>query len=105
MITLARRAMEHTSHPPKPCTLVIFGGSGDLSHRKLLPALYNLFLDGMLPTAYAVVGVGRTPLSDDDFRKFAREGVMKYSRQSLKDSAWAQFEQRLFYVSGAINQP
>jgi glucose-6-phosphate 1-dehydrogenase len=97
--------MEHSGHPPQPCSLVIFGGSGDLSHRKLLPGLYNLYLDGMLPTDYAVVGVGRTPLSDDDFRKFAREGVVKHSRQPLKDSAWVQFEQRLFYVNGAINQP
>ncbi|HEY3197162.1 MAG TPA: glucose-6-phosphate dehydrogenase, partial [Nitrospirales bacterium] len=99
--------MAETSHllPQQPCTLVIFGGSGDLSRRKLLPALYNLFLDGVLPDKYAVIGSGRTPLSDDDFRKVAREGVAQYSRQPLKDSAWAKFEQQLFWVTGALNQP
>jgi glucose-6-phosphate 1-dehydrogenase len=99
--------MSEISHPlqPQPCTIVIFGGSGDLSRRKLLPALYNLFLDGVLPDNYAVVGTGRTPLSDDDFRKVAREGVTKYSRQPLKDSVWPDFERRLFFVAGALNQP
>ena len=99
--------MAETPHPltPQSCTLVIFGGSGDLSRRKLLPALYNLFLDGALPDNYAVIGTGRTPLSDDDFRKLAREGVMKYSRQPLEDSAWTKFEQHLFFVTGALNQP
>jgi glucose-6-phosphate 1-dehydrogenase len=99
--------MSEISHPlqPQPCTIVIFGGSGDLSRRKLLPALYNLFLDGVLPDNYAVVGTGRTPLSDDDFRKVAREGVTKYSRQPLKDSVWPEFERRLFFVPGALNQP
>ena len=99
--------MSEISHPlqPQPCTIVIFGGSGDLSRRKLLPALYNLFLDGVLPDNYAVVGTGRTPLSDDDFRKVAREGVTKYSRQPLKDSVWPDFERRLFFVPGALNQP
>ena len=99
--------MSELSHPlqPQPCTLVIFGGSGDLSRRKLLPALYNLFLDGALPDNYAVVGTGRTQLSDDDFRKLAREGVEKYSRQPLQDTVWPKFEQRLFWVSGALTQP
>jgi glucose-6-phosphate 1-dehydrogenase len=99
--------MAETAHtlPPQPCTLVIFGGSGDLSRRKLLPALYNLFLDGQLPDNYVVIGTGRTPLSDDDFRKLAREGILKYSRQPLKDPIWEKFEQRLFWVTGAINQP
>jgi glucose-6-phosphate 1-dehydrogenase len=99
--------MSEISHPlqPQPCTIVIFGGSGDLSRRKLLPALYNLFLDGVLPENYAVVGTGRTPLSDDDFRKVAREGVIKYSRQPLKDEVWPDFERRLFFVPGALNQP
>ena len=99
--------MPELPHPlqPQPCSLVIFGGSGDLSRRKLLPALYNLFLDGALPDNYAVVGTGRTPLSDDDFRKLAREGVTKYSRQPLNDTVWPKFEQRLFWVSGALTQP
>ena len=84
-----------------PCTLVIFGGSGDLTKRKLLPALYNLGLDGLLPANYAVVGIGRKPWSDDEFRKVAYGGVEQFSRQSLQQDAWQDFERRLHYFSGA----
>jgi len=90
---------------PQACTLVIFGGSGDLARRKLVPAVYNLLLDGVLPDNYAVLATGRKPLSDADFRETAREGIAKYSRQAIKDSVWSHFEQRLFYVSGAIDDP
>src|SRR2546425_3603330 len=63
---------------PQPCTLVIFGGSGDLARRKLIPAVYNLVLDGVLPPNYAILGNARKPLSDTDFRQIAREGIVKY---------------------------
>src|SRR5213592_1385639 len=66
---------------PQPCTLVIFGGSGDLARRKLIPAVYNLVLDGVLPPNYAILGNARKPLSDTDFRQIAREGIVKYSRR------------------------
>ncbi|MBI4400871.1 MAG: glucose-6-phosphate dehydrogenase [Nitrospirae bacterium] len=89
----------------EPCTLIIFGGSGDLARRKLVPALYNLLLDGILPPNYAVLGIGRKPLSDLDFRTSSREGVEKYSRQALVDRKWAEFETHLFYLSGAIDDP
>ncbi|MEK7800387.1 MAG: hypothetical protein AAB314_01700, partial [Nitrospirota bacterium] len=54
--------------PVEPCTLVIFGGSGDLARRRLIPAVYNLLLDGLLPSNYVVIGLGRTPMSDEEFR-------------------------------------
>lgn len=98
-------------HPPakeqalEPCTLVIFGGSGDLARRKLIPALYNLSLDGMLPANTSVLGCGRTRMSDQAFRSQAREGVMKFSRQALHESTWAEFERRLFYQSAATDNP
>ena len=72
---------------PQPCTLVIFGGSGDLARRKLIPAVYNLMLDGILPPNYAVLGNGRKPLSDPDFRQTAREAIVKYSRQKISEKA------------------
>ena len=53
---------------PQPCTLVIFGGAGDLTRRKLLSALYNLALDGVLPVNFCVVGFARTDLDDDRYR-------------------------------------
>jgi glucose-6-phosphate 1-dehydrogenase len=89
----------------EPCTLVIFGGSGDLAKRKLVPAVYNLCLDGVLPSHYAILGLGRKPLNDEEFRASCREGIAKYSRQKLNDEAWRHFEQRLFYLSGGIEDP
>src|SRR6266550_1241936 len=64
-----------------PVTLVIFGGGGDLAHRKLLPALYNLYVDGLLPPRFAAVGVGRKPLTDESYRDFAKDGVTEFSRR------------------------
>ena len=90
---------------PQPCTLVIFGGSGDLARRKLIPAVYNLVLDGVLPPNYAILGNARKPLSDTDFRQIAREGVVKYSRQKISEKVWPDFERRLFYVAGSIEDP
>ncbi len=85
----------------EPCTLVIFGGSGDLTRRKLLPALYNLMLDGLLPLNYAVLGIGRKPWSDDEFRKVAHSGIEQFSRQPLQQDTWTDFARRLHYVSGS----
>ena len=90
---------------PEPCTLVIFGGSGDLAHRKLIPAMYNLYLDGVLPENYAIIGTGRKGLSDADFRLSSRAGIVKYSRQVIAEEKWSEFERRLFYISGGIDNP
>ncbi len=90
---------------PQPCTVIIFGGSGDLARRKLVPALYNLLLDGLLPENCAVLGTGRKPMTDEQFRDSVREGITKYSRQPLKPDVWARFAPRLFYLSGGIDDP
>ncbi|TLY39649.1 MAG: glucose-6-phosphate dehydrogenase [Nitrospirae bacterium] len=99
--------MSEPTHPlvPQPCTLVIFGGSGDLARRKLIPAVYNLLLDGILPPNYAILGNGRTPLSDADFRQTAREAIAKYSRQKISEKVWPDFERRLFFVAGSLQDP
>ncbi len=97
-VTVNRTAATH------PCTVVIFGASGDLTKRKLLPALYNLLLDKLLPDNFAVLGLGRKDLSDDDFRTIAREGIEQFSRQSLKDGTWDTFQDRLFYCAGNIGE-
>src|SRR5512139_2296944 len=77
--------------PVEPCTLVIFGGSGDLARRRLIPALYNLLLDGLMPSNYVVIGLGRTPMSDEEFRANVRDGVVKHSRQALIEDTWNAF--------------
>jgi glucose-6-phosphate 1-dehydrogenase len=84
-------------------TIVIFGGNGDLAHRKLLPALYNLHVDGLLPPRLAIVGVGRKELSDDAYREFAKDGITKFSRRPLDDQAWASFSTMLFFVNASID--
>ena len=68
-----------------PCALVIFGASGDLAKRKLIPALYELMHEKMLnPEKFALVGFARTEMSDDDYRKECREAVEKFYRRGLK---------------------
>src|ERR1700682_2214403 len=82
---------------PQPCSLVIFGATGDLTHRKLVPALYNLAADGELPPAVAVVGFARREKSDDEFRHEMEESTRKFSRQSVRDEIWKTFAQSIFY--------
>src|ERR1700724_3850461 len=82
---------------PQPCSVVIFGATGDLTHRKLLPALYNLAADGELPPAVSVIGFARRPKADDDFRKEMEEAVKKFSRQTVRDEIWKNFAQSTFY--------
>ena len=82
---------------PQPCSLVIFGATGDLTHRKLLPALYNLAADGELPPAVTVIGFARRPKTDDEFRKEMEEAVKQFSRQAVRDEIWKNFAQSMFY--------
>src|SRR5690349_17165072 len=85
---------------PQPCVLVIFGAAGDLSWRKLLPAVYNLNADGVLPSNFAVVGFGLGAEGDPDewLRGRARDGIERFSRQDLDDDHWADYARALFYV-------
>ena len=82
---------------PQPCSIVIFGATGDLTHRKLIPALYNLAADGELPPAVTVVGFARREKSDDDFRRELEEATRKFSRQTVRDETWKTFAQSIFY--------
>jgi glucose-6-phosphate 1-dehydrogenase len=90
---------------PEPVTVVIFGGAGDLAHRKLLPALYNLHVDGVLPKGTAVVGVGRKDFSDDQYREFARSGVEKFSRRGIDQAKWQAFAGSLFFSNVSLDSP
>jgi glucose-6-phosphate 1-dehydrogenase len=90
---------------PQPCALVIFGAAGDLSWRKLMPAVYNLNVDGVLPSNFAIVGFGLGAEGDPDewIRARAREGIEKFSRQPLDEAHWAAFSRALFYVQGSFS--
>jgi glucose-6-phosphate 1-dehydrogenase len=89
----------------QPVTLVIFGGGGDLAHRKLLPALYNLYVDGLLPPRFAVVGVGRSAQTDDAYREFAKDGVTHFSRRQPDEAVWRTFAESLFFVTASFEDP
>ena len=82
---------------PQPCTVVIFGATGDLTHRKLVPALYNLAADGELPPAVTVVGFARRPKTDEEFRTELAEATKKFSRQGVRDEIWKTFAQSIYY--------
>ncbi len=78
--------------------VLIVGATGDLARRKLLPALYNLEAAGLLSATGQVVGTARSPLSVDDFRKFAQDAVLEFSRTGLDDGVWERFAPRLDFV-------
>src|SRR5438046_4876558 len=91
------REVLSTRAVPQPCSVVIFGATGDLTHRKLLPALYNLAADGELPPAVTVIGFARREKTDEDFRREMEEAVRKFSRQTVRDEIWKAFGQSIFY--------
>src|SRR5262249_18940827 len=99
----------HKSLLPQPCVLVIFGGDGDLSWRKLLPAIYNLNVAGVLPSHFAVVCFGlpgnneAPPDPDSHIRGRAKDGVARFSRRSPDDGHWDDYARALFYVPGSFN--
>jgi glucose-6-phosphate 1-dehydrogenase len=84
----------------EPAVIVIFGASGDLTQRKLIPALYNLFLDKWLPDQFAIIGVSRTEMSDDQFRERLRSGVDRFSRRGKSnDPDWTAFASHVTYIT------
>ena len=92
--------------PAPPCALVIFGASGDLTHRKLIPALFDLFQAGLISKHFAVLGFSRSPLSNEDFRRTAREGLEHYTAGGIvSEKAWQEFSACLHYTPGQFDQP
>jgi glucose-6-phosphate 1-dehydrogenase len=84
--------------PVPATTLTIFGATGDLAHRKLLPALYNLAHEGALPERFNLVGVARRDMPDEDFRSEARESICKYSRREPDDTVLDGLLGRMHYI-------
>ncbi|MBE2179574.1 MAG: glucose-6-phosphate dehydrogenase [Chthoniobacterales bacterium] len=82
---------------PDPCVLVIFGATGDLTRRKLIPALYNLAADGNVPSSLAVVCFARRDKTSEGFREELGEAARKYSRRPVNDELWRRFAANIFY--------
>jgi glucose-6-phosphate 1-dehydrogenase len=88
----------------EPFSLVIFGASGDLAHRKLIPALWSLYAARTLPEPFTIIGTGRTEMSDEAFRAKMRDGVKRFARLKIpNDNVWSRFAGSLFYVAGDPN--
>ena len=90
---------------PEPCILVIYGASGDLASRKLIPALYALGLRQLLPEQFAILGVARSDGSDDSFRVDMAEAVRRFARDGMDDDVWAQVAPGLFYLQTDFDDP
>ena len=88
-----------------PTVLVIFGASGDLTARKLLPALYNLAADNLLPADFHLIGFGRSPLPDDEFRRTAAASIREFSRRAPEDGIWNPIAERTRYLAGGYDEP
>ncbi|WP_297374328.1 glucose-6-phosphate dehydrogenase [Acidiferrobacter sp.] len=85
---------------PQPCVLLVFGATGDLARRKLMPALFRLHVRGLLPKGFAVLGASRRPLSHDQFRALMREACIQFSPTPPSDEQWGSFAERLYYETG-----
>jgi glucose-6-phosphate 1-dehydrogenase len=90
--------------PVHPTTLVIFGGTGDLAQRKLLPAIYNLAHEGALPEGFNLIGVSRSEMSDDEYREGARESIKTYSRRPPDEQVLEKLLERVRYVAGTFDE-
>jgi len=89
--------------PPGPCSIVIFGASGDLTARKLIPAFYHLCKDKQLPSAFRVIGFARRDKTDESWRNELREELNQFSRtQPVDDTVWKEFAKNLFYCRGDL---
>jgi len=89
---------------PDPCSIVVFGATGDLTSRKILPAIYNLRRAGLLPAETTVVGFSRRQLSDADFRKLTRESLDQHSRVKPEEGLWHDFAEGIFYEPGQFSE-
>jgi glucose-6-phosphate 1-dehydrogenase len=89
-----------------PTIVVIFGGTGDLAQRKLVPAFYNLFIDGWISDQFAIVGLGRTQTNDEKYQKHLCEGLDQFSRSGKPaKELWEKFRNSIHYLQSNINEP
>ena len=86
----------------QPLTIVIFGATGDLTARKLIPALFNSYCKNRLPEEFTIVGYARRPWSDDEFRRRMREGMDEFAAETFDPDEWERFKRRLRYVQGDL---
>src|SRR5580700_6101590 len=105
-IEKAEPAKKSSISPADPCTIVIFGASGDLSRRKLVPALYGLAAQNCLARRFAIIGFSRTPMTDEAFQQSAVDSVKKFAdANTLREEECKEFANALAYVAGEYDHP
>ena len=93
---------KHRGAPPT--VVVIFGASGDLTARKLIPAVYNLGYDNLLPADFFLVGYGRKAIPDEEFRTLASDAITEFSRRELNPEVWGRVAANTSYVAGGYDE-
>ncbi len=91
--------------PVPPTTLVIFGATGDLAHRKLLPAIYNLAHEGALPERFKLIGIARREKGKDDFREEARQSIVEHSRREPDEEVLSGLLEHVKYIPSNFDDP
>ncbi len=86
----------------EPFAMVIFGGTGDLSRRKLLPTLFHIHQQGELSRGFAIIGVGRSSFSDEEYRRLVHDALRQFSEGPFAEKAWEEFSRNLYYLSGGL---
>jgi glucose-6-phosphate 1-dehydrogenase len=89
--------------PADPQAIVIFGASGDLTKRKLLPALYHLYAEGLLPHGFALVGYARTEMTDEEFRTYTGEAISTFAKVDPTGELWSDFRKHVSYIAGEFS--
>ncbi len=90
---------------PEPTVFVIFGAAGDLSWRKLIPAIYSLYVDGWLPEKFRIIGTGHQHMEEEAFHSHLKTGVGKYARRTLTEEGWSRFAAHLTFMTADLEQP
>jgi len=86
--------------PPEPQAAIVFGASGDLTRRKLLPAFWHLFVEGLLPQGFAIVGYARSKMTTQEFQERARDSIREFAKTDPVGEEWEEFKKLLFYLPG-----
>ncbi|HMY76254.1 MAG TPA: glucose-6-phosphate dehydrogenase [Blastocatellia bacterium] len=93
---------QNSGKPADPCVMVIFGATGDLTKRKLFPALYNLAKSDLLSREFAIVCTGRTEMTTEAFREQISQDIKKFATSDVSDDLWNWFKERIYYIGGNV---
>src|SRR5262245_5591558 len=98
-------ALSGPRRPTSPCTVVIFGSAGDLTKRKLIPALYNLKAVGLLPREFAIIGVARREKTHEQFREETTKDIRVFATAPVDDALWAELREAMYFQAGELSDP